>query len=81
MKILVAFFLLSALGLAFAKSLFPKDINKEFIEKLNMLPTESEEESALKQTVVSSENDQDTEDWRQSMVMKTLLPFREFSMC
>ena len=62
MKILVAFFLLSALGLAFAKSLFPKDINKEFIEKLNMLPTESEEESALKQTVVSSENDQDTED-------------------
>ena len=61
MKILVACFLLSALGLAFAKSPFPKHINKEFIEKLNMFPTESEEESALKQTVVSSENDQDTE--------------------
>ena len=62
MKILVACFLLSALGPAFAKSPYPKDINKEFIEKLNMLPMEGEEESALKQTVVSSENDQDTED-------------------
>ena len=62
MKILVACFLMSALGLAFAKSPFPKDINKEFIKKLIMFPTEGEEESALKQTVVSSENDQDTED-------------------
>ena len=55
MKIFVACFLMAALGLAFAKSQFPK-------EKLNMLPMKSEEESALKQTVVSSENDQDTED-------------------